>query len=61
MPSFPFLFINHLEQVLLYVTGFGLSDLFVKNMKFTDYQAFLYYIALGFVYLILMYNTMSYD
>lgn len=55
--SASYLLLNQLEQVLLYIGGFGLSDLFVKSMKFTDNQQWIYYVVILAIALLILFNT----
>lgn len=41
--------LNLIEMVLLYIATYGLSDLFVKHMKFNDTAKLYYYLFLGFI------------
>ena len=55
--SSSYLLLNQVEQVLLYIGGFGLSDLFVKSMKFTDNQQWIYYVVILAIALLILFNT----
>lgn len=55
--SASYLLLNQVEQVLLYIGGFGLSDLFVKSMKFTDNQQWIYYVVILAIALLILFNT----
>jgi hypothetical protein len=52
-----FLLLLQLEQIPLYICGFGFSDLFVKYMKMTDIQKFGYYACILCITLIVIYYT----
>ena len=39
--------LNLIELILLYIATYGLSDLYVKHMKFNDSDKLYYYIFLG--------------
>jgi hypothetical protein len=45
-------FLNLMEHCLLYLSVFGLSDLFISKMKFNTRKKFLYYTFLGVLGLI---------
>ena len=38
--------LSHFEQVLLYIAGFGLSDLYVKRSKMSDKHQIIYYVLI---------------
>ena len=40
-------FLNLIEMTLLYISTFGLSDIFVAYMKFNTMEKIYYYVVLG--------------
>jgi hypothetical protein len=43
---FSLVLLNQIEQVLFYIAGFGLSDLYVKRSKMSDKQQIIYYVLI---------------
>ena len=48
---------KELGFVFIFIAAFGLSDFFVKHMKFKQLSFFFYYIFIGSLGLGLMYNV----
>ena len=44
--QFSLVLLNQIEQVLFYIAGFGLSDLYVKRSKMSDKQQLIYYVLI---------------
>ncbi len=47
--------------IFLYVAAFGFSDYFVKIMKLNGVYYLLYYLIIGFIGLVLLYNSNFFD
>lgn len=50
----------HLEQIPLYIIGFGLCGLLIKYMKWTDVQQLYFYLCLAVITFAFIYYT-NYD
>lgn len=57
MPSIILILLNQIEQVLLYIAGFGFSDLFMEKMKFTHRQKMIYFTIITIIALCILFYT----
>lgn len=57
MPTILLLLLNQIEQVLLYIAGFGFSDLFMEKMKFTSRQKIIYFSIITLIALCILFYT----
>ena len=53
-------FLNLFEELLLFVSIYGLSDIFVNHMKFNTMEKIYYYTLLGFIGLFIFTLTIYY-
>lgn len=45
------------EQMLAYIAGFGLSEMFLRKYKLTEVQELLYYTICGIIAIFILYFT----
>jgi hypothetical protein len=45
------------EQMLAYIAGFGLSEMFLRRYKLTEVQELLYYTICGIIAIFILYFT----
>ena len=53
--------IDVVEIIFIYLSAFGLCDLFIKKMKFSTKQKILFYSLLGIIGVISFFVTLSYS
>ena len=53
-------FLNLIEMLLLYISTYGLSNIFIQYMKFNTTQQLYYYIILGLIGLFIFTLTVHY-
>lgn len=57
MSKFPILLFNQMEQSFLYIAGYGLSDIVVKEMRFNTKQKIMYYLMIAVIGLCMLYYS----
>ncbi len=55
--DFSFVLLKLIEQILAYICGFGLSEMFIRKYKLSTKQEFFYYIFCGFLALCILYHN----
>jgi hypothetical protein len=50
------IFNNDICWVLIYISAFGISDIFIKKYINNDFYKIIYYLLLGFIGLYIIYN-----
>ena len=55
--DFPLVVLKLIEQVLAYIAGFGLSEMFLRRYKLTEVQELLYYTICGIIAILILYFT----
>lgn len=60
MEKFYYLLLKQLEQLLFYISAFGIAEWILNNSKLTKGQQLLYYLAFGLIgILILLFSNNS--
>ena len=57
MPHILLLVLNQIEQILFFVGGFGLSDLFIDTMNFSKKQKLMYFSGLIVIAFCILFYT----
>jgi len=55
--GFPMVILKLTEQMLAYIAGFGLSEMFLRKYKLTEVQELLYYTICGIIAIFILYFT----
>lgn len=55
--GFPMAILKLTEQMLAYIAGFGLSEMFLRKYKLTEVQELLYYTICGIIAIFILYFT----
>lgn len=55
--GFPMAILKLTEQMLAYIAGFGLSEMFLRRYKLTEVQELLYYTICGIIAIFILYFT----
>ena len=50
-------FVDLIKLLLLYLSLFGISDIFINYMKFTHFQKLIFYLVLGIFGITIFINT----
>lgn len=50
-------FVDLIKLLLLYLSLFGISDIFINYMKFTHFQKLIFYLVLGILGITIFINT----
>lgn len=57
--TFGYVLLNQIEQVMLYIVGFGLSDMLIEQFHFNRTQKMMYFLTLAIFALCILYYTMD--
>ena len=57
--TFGHVILNQIEQVLLYIVGFGLSDMVIEQFSFSKTQKLMYFLTLAIFGVSILYYTMD--
>ena len=57
--TFGHVLLNQIEQILLYIVGFGLSDMLIEQFHFNRTQKMMYFLTLAIFALCILYYTMD--
>ena len=55
--DFSVVFLKLIEQILAYICGFGLSEMFIKQYNLTAKQEFIYYVLCGILALCILFHS----